>query len=91
MLVQQIYTILDTKAESYSQPVFAVNDAVATRLFSASVNRHEDTDLFHHPEDYQLYRIGEWNAAEGRVHGHEGVCIARGQDVKTKETTNGSR
>lgn len=86
MLRQRFYSILDTKAEAYSPPFLAMNDAVASRMFSNSVNQEETTQLFHHPEDFVLFCIGEFDALEGKLSGLDApLAVARGIDLKRKE------
>lgn len=83
MLNQGIYSIFDSKAEAYSQPFFAPNDAVARRIFENSVNKDETVQLFHHPEDFTLFRIGDWDAVAGSISGFDAPrAVARGVDVK---------
>lgn len=69
-LVQELFAVYDSKAESFGQPFFAVNAAVATRMFQAAVQDPE-TPVGRHPEDFSLFRIGIWNADTGVVAGVE--------------------
>lgn len=68
MLIQAIYAVYDLKAESFSQPFFAVNDAVASRLFVDGV-RDRETPVGRNAADYNLMRVGAWNADKGLVAG----------------------
>lgn len=68
MLVQSVYAVYDLKAECYSSPFFAVNDAVAIRMFtSACLDR--ETPVGSNPADYAMFRVGVWNSDNGALAG----------------------
>lgn len=72
----RIYTIYDTKAEHYGNPVFIRTDAEARRMFGQVAN-DESTEIGRHPEDFLLYRIGSWDAENGKITTEAGTCIAK--------------
>lgn len=59
-----IYSIFDSKARAFLPPFYLANDSLATRVFSDCAN-----DSVHafgkHPEDYSLFRLGEFDDALG--------------------------
>lgn len=58
-----MYSIKDAKT-GYMTPVVEQNDASALRNFSSAVN--QPGSLLHdHPNDFALYRIGEFDTDEG--------------------------
>lgn len=61
-----MYVIYDSKAQSYSIPFHAVNDAVAMRMVSAAVN-DPGTQLAQHPEDFILYEIARFDDETANV------------------------
>lgn len=65
-MVQQMYSIFDTKASLFGGPFFAFNDGVAQRNVAASV-RGGDSLLSKFPEDYQLFRVGAFDDQSGIV------------------------
>lgn len=65
---QMIFSVYDTKAETFGNPFFAVNSAVATRMFAAAVQDRE-TPVGRNPEDFDLYQVGVWNPEVGVVIG----------------------
>lgn len=76
-----MYAVYDLKAESFSQPFFAVNDAVASRYFVDGV-RDTDTPVGRNPQDYQLMRVGVWNSDKGLVAGTDGpIPVMSGLDA----------
>lgn len=62
----QTYAIFDSKANVFSQPFFAANNAVALRMFG---NTADDpaTNLHKNPVDYTLHHIGEYDDATGAL------------------------
>lgn len=61
----QAYAVYDRKAESYAQPFFAPNHAVAIRNFEGAV-RSGNSQLSTHPEDFSLWHLGEYDDEQGR-------------------------
>lgn len=68
MLVFNVYSVRDLKAETYSQPFFSPNDGTAMRAFSDGL-RDPQTVMARHPEDYALFRVGVWNTDNGAIAG----------------------
>lgn len=61
----KVYTVYDSKAEVYMQPIFMRADGEAIRAFSASIaqNGHQFAT---NPGDYTLFAIGEYDDDKGR-------------------------
>lgn len=55
-----VFTVYDSKAEAYLQPLFVKSKGEAIRSFSDEVNR-EDSLLFKHVEDFTLFQLGSWD------------------------------
>lgn len=68
MIVQDVFAVRDLKAESFGTPFFAVNAAVATRMFSAAIS-DDQTPVGRNPEDFALFRVGVWNSETGALAG----------------------
>lgn len=66
MLKHEIYSIYDSKADSWWLPVFSVNDAVAARQFTDAL-MDERSDLGKHPEDYTLFHVGSFSVVDGVI------------------------
>jgi len=60
---RQVYAVYDSKAETYMQPWYAVNDAVAKRTFAMAVNNGPEFKA--HPEDFTLFHLGEFDDEKG--------------------------
>lgn len=54
-----VYAVYDSKSTVFSTPSFISNDEVALRSFVDAANDPQ-SQFFKHPEDYILYRIGEY-------------------------------
>lgn len=62
----KIFTVYDSKAEAYLQPIYLRNKAEAIRAFETSCN--DGTTQFNkYPEDFTLFEIGEWDESKGRL------------------------
>lgn len=61
-----IYSIRDFKT-GFLPPTVDQNDGSAARNFEHAVLQSEQTLFFSHPEDYALYRIGDFDTDTGEV------------------------
>uniref|UniRef100_A0AAU8AWJ1 Nonstructural protein n=2 Tax=unclassified Microvirus TaxID=338099 RepID=A0AAU8AWJ1_9VIRU len=64
-MILGIYSIRDKKT-GYLTPTVDQNDAAAKRNFEHAMMQ-ESNLLFSHPEDYALYRIGDFNSDTGFI------------------------
>lgn len=74
-----VYTMKDLKS-CYMQPFVDVNDNVARRNFAAAINR-KDTVMNFSPEDYILFRIGEYDDQTGELLTIVPTIVCKGVDV----------
>ena len=74
-----IYTIYDTKMETYNQPHFMDNDATAIRQFTDMAN-DEKISISKHPEDYSLWKIGSWTSEDTKIKIITKTCIANAHE-----------
>lgn len=68
MLKMIVFSVFDSKAQVFSQPMFAPTEGVAIRTFSNAANDPQ-SEISLHPEDYILFRVGEWDAVAGELVG----------------------
>ena len=61
----QLFTIYDTKSETYFQPFAMMNKAMGLRQFADMAN-DKDTNISKHPEDYTLYHLGSWSDQDAK-------------------------
>lgn len=77
----RIYTIRDSKTETYSQPFVQMTDGQATRTVADMVNNPEHP-IGKHPEDYVLFRIGTFEDNEGKIETEDSVSVANAIDLQ---------
>lgn len=58
-MVLQVFSIFDSVTGTYGTPFFAVNKAVAQRMFSDLANDFSTT-VNKNPSDFSLYHIGSF-------------------------------
>jgi len=62
MQVLKIFAIRDRAIAAYAQPMFLQTTEQAIRLFKDEVNRPAtDNPLYQHPEDFELFQLGEYD------------------------------
>jgi len=66
MTARKMYSVYDSAVGSYMRPFFCHNDPEAIRTFLMA-QKDEATPFFHHPEDYVLFYIGEFEEVTGLI------------------------
>lgn len=66
-MILQIIVLRDIKANVYGQPVFVPNIGAAIRSFGDQIKDPNAGDLNKHPEDFELWHIGEYDDATGEI------------------------
>ena len=62
-----ICSIRDSAADAYGRPFFLPSVGVAIRSFTDEVDRpSEDNQIYQHPEDFDLFELGEFDDTTGR-------------------------
>lgn len=61
-----VYSIRDSKANVFMQPTTEVNDQTAVRNFDTAIRRSDDI-LHFHKEDFDLYKIAQFDSETGVV------------------------
>jgi hypothetical protein len=81
---QIICTVKDRAADAYGRPMFVPSAGVAIRSFSDEINRNNaDNQLFNHPDDFDLYELGEFDDNNGLFSLHEQPkLLSLGKQVK---------
>lgn len=64
-MILKMYSVFDTKAKLYGQPVAQVSKGVAIRQFMEAVNSDGNHPMCKYPEDFALFEIGEFDDATG--------------------------
>lgn len=62
----QIVAVRDIKANVYAQPMFVGSLGAAIRSFGDECQREDNNNvLYKHPEDFELWHLGEYDDADG--------------------------
>jgi len=81
---QVICTVKDRAADAYGRPMFVPSAGVAIRSFSDEINRNNaENQLYNHPDDFDLYELGEFDDNTGLFSLHEQPkLLSLGKQVK---------
>lgn len=74
------YSIYDKAVQAYAKIFFLREDAEAKRGFTR-LALDADGDIFASPQDYTLFRIGEFDDGTGELSGYEPVPLARAHEA----------
>lgn len=69
-----LYSIFDKKARTYNTPFYLLNDEIAKRTALDLVKDHTTT-IAKHPQDFILFRIGEFDDQTGHVQHDEKMPV----------------
>jgi len=87
MPILRVYSIYDEKAEEFSPPFFQPNDRLAQRMVKESA-RGNGNMLSAYPEDFKIYRIGEFDSASGQIESEKRPVLVIAVKDLTKEAGN---
>lgn len=77
-----VCVIRDRATDSFGTPIFVMHIGQAIRSFSDEINsKSKDSQLAQHPEDFDLYTLGTFNADTGLFDVGSPRQIAIGKDV----------
>ena len=66
--MMRLYSIRDAKTQAFSTPFFQQNDETALRMFRDELHGSNGPSMLSkHPEDFDLYCVGDWNDTSGAV------------------------
>lgn len=66
MQIFKLYSIYDEKAKAFAPPYAMFHDGEALRAFGDLV-QDPQSKINKHPSDYKLFRVGEFNNANGAI------------------------
>jgi hypothetical protein len=82
-----VYSIFDQAAEAFVTPFFMQNDGLAMRAFQDNVNANDENNISKHPEQFSLYKIGEYDDKVGVIDSYEQPkVVARAIELKNEQT-----
>lgn len=67
-MILNLYSVFDTKAKTYSQPIFQENDDVSIRSAIDTMNAGNSL-IADHPEDFQIFCVGTFDQDTGKITG----------------------
>lgn len=77
-----VFSVRDIKADSFGQPFYSTSKGQAVRSFSDEVNRAaQDNLLYQHPEDFELFILGEFDTDDGVFHTTRPLQVSVGSSV----------
>lgn len=83
MAILQIVSVRDRAADGYGRPIFVPALGQAIRSFQDELNRQApDNEMNRHPDDFDLYHIGEYDDATGEIKPMPPKQIAIGKQLK---------
>lgn len=68
-MVHKIYTVYDSKAETYLPPFFMRSKGEALRAWIQAVN-DEQTQFNKYPADFTMFELGEFDDVTGVINNH---------------------
>jgi len=77
-----VVSVKDRAADVFNRPFFVPHRNVAIRDFTDEVNRAAgDNQLNKHPDDFDLYLLGEFDDTRGVFVNNEPQVLVRAKDV----------
>jgi hypothetical protein len=74
------YSIYDVKAQVFHRPFFQQSDGQAVRTFS-DIAVDPESEIGKHPEDYSIFRIGEFEDENAALVGEPAVQLFTGLEA----------
>lgn len=78
-----ICSIYDSATQAYMRPFTAQTEGQAIRMFEDEAMRPE-SEIGKHPEDYALFKIGEFNDHEGLIISCNPTSLRRAHEIAPK-------
>jgi len=81
----KVFSIRDRAADLYGRPFYSNTVGSAIRSFSDEINRvSQDNQLNQHPDDFDLYYLGEFDDSNGSFETVNPEMVGIGKDLKIK-------
>lgn len=84
-MILKLYSIRDRATDSFGQPMFLVSHGQAIRSFTDEVNRQDkDNQLYQHPDDFDLYFLGEFDTSKAafNTQGPEMILVGKSAAIR---------
>lgn len=77
--MKKVYAVQDAKAGMFNQPIFLLSDGEALRSFMDACQPGNDQSMLsRHPEDFNLFYIGEYDELTGELQSCTPYHLANG-------------
>jgi hypothetical protein len=81
-MILKIFAVRDRATDSFGNPMFLVSQGQAVRSFTDEVNRQAaDNQLWAHPDDFDLYYLGDYFTDSGTFNAHTPEMILVGKSA----------
>ncbi|WMC01487.1 nonstructural protein [Microvirus D_HF4_320] len=82
--MKPIYAVKDLAVQAFGTPFFVRAKGEALRSFQDEANADRTTSaIAKHPEDYELYFLGNFDENTGTLHSENPELVARAKDLIT--------
>lgn len=78
-MIMKVFSIFDTKTQTYSNPFYALTAGAAIRTFGDAAKDIQSI-ISQHPADFLLYDIGEWDDHTGEITTHPPHALGSASD-----------
>lgn len=79
-----VLSVFDAASAAFGRPIFVHGVGSAVRSFGDEVRREApDNEMFRHPADFSLYRIGEFDDNSGELFPCTPERVALGSDYSS--------
>lgn len=84
-MILEMYCVKDRATDVFGTPMFLLASGQAIRSFGDEVNRSAvDNQLFQHPDDFDLFRLGTWDNVTGMFLPCAPELVVRGKELVVK-------
>jgi hypothetical protein len=81
-MIVNMYGIFDVAAKAYGKPIMLQTDGLVMRLFKDVCQPGQDSDISKHPEQFKLFKLGQYDDQTGMFTSDEGPqFMANGHEM----------
>lgn len=79
--MKKLFSLFDSKSESYTPPQLHKTNAEAIRSFAGAINSPQGGVIAAHPSDFTLFEIGTWDDENGRLNVTDKIAVVNGIEL----------
>lgn len=83
----KVLVVRDRAADCFGQPFFALSVGAAVRAFTDDINGSSESIVSKHPEDFDLFMIGEFNDQNAEFLCHAPKQLLLGRDALLRNSS----